>query len=215
MTEDLKHLIDRIHGEAVEKAEADAERIIANARATADRLLKDAESKAKARTDQAAAEAEDFTTRGREALEQAARDLVLSTGRRLENLLGEIVRPAVRETLDASFLRQLLPRLVIAYAERADSSQPISVLLAEDDQSRLTELFRNELNQSLSQGVELKIDDELTHGFRISMNGEHAFEDFSDEAITEALMYFLRPPLSEVVSRLSQQQDPDPEIESP
>jgi V/A-type H+-transporting ATPase subunit E len=54
-------------------------------------------------------------------------------------------------------------------------------------------------------GLELHVDNEILKGFRVSFADDHAYLDFTNEAIADSLTAFLRPKLAEIVSRVAKE----------
>ena len=100
--EDLQGLLEKINRDGVEKAEAEAKKIIDDARAKADALVKDAlaqSAQAKADAEKASAA---YAERAAETIRQAARDVVIgvkdSLTALLENLLAKDVEKALGDS---------------------------------------------------------------------------------------------------------------------
>ena len=75
MAEELKHLIEQIQKEGVEKADEQANTIISQAKEKAAKIVAEAEQKAYESLLKAKNESEAFAERSVKTLEQAARDL--------------------------------------------------------------------------------------------------------------------------------------------
>lgn len=202
MTEQLQALIERIHQEGVGKAEAEAEQIVARAREKAEALVREAEEKAAELRREAEAEAVSIEARGAVALEQSARDLLIRIKQSLENLLSRVVGSSVDEALSPTVVAQMLVKLSERYA---GAGQAIQALVSPDDQEEIIEYFKSRYQDHLGSGVEIKVDQELQKGFRVSLQQKHVYHDFSSEAIAEALTDFLQPQLAETVRKAAEE----------
>ena len=205
MAEELQHLIERLQQEAVATAEQQAARIVAQAKAQAARLVREAEERARAGLAQAEKDAEAYTERSRRTLEQAARDLLISVGQGVQNILADIVAEAVEQALKPAVLEQLLVRMVEAYAARQGEESRIEVLISPADQKELVRFFADQYRQRLVRGIELHVDNEIFKGFKVSFGDGSVYHDFTREAIAESLTNFLRPQLAEIVHRAARQ----------
>jgi V/A-type H+-transporting ATPase subunit E len=202
MTEQLQALIERIHQEGVGKAEAEAEQILTKARAKAETVVREAEEKAAALRKDAEQEAASAEARGAVALEQSARDLLIRIKQSLENLLSRVVGRSVDEALSPAVVSQMLVKLAERYA---GDGRTIEALVSPDDQEEIIEYFTNRYQDHLGSGVEIKVDEELQKGFRVSLMQKHVYHDFSSEAIAEALTDFLQPQLAETVRKAAEE----------
>ena len=56
----------------------------------------------------------------------------------------------------------------------------------------------------LRQGVRLQADRSLSHGFRVQLADQEIELDFTDEAVTAALMRFLAPKFRQLIGSASE-----------
>ncbi|HPF98662.1 MAG TPA: ATPase [Kiritimatiellia bacterium] len=203
MAEELQHLIDRIQKEAVQAAEDKAGHILSQAKEKAAAMVKDAEAKAKASLVKADKDAEAFTERSTKALEQAARDLLISVGQGVENILQDIVDESVDKALSLDVLKQMLVKMAEAYAQRQGDESRIELLIGEQDQKELIQFFADQYKAKMLHGVEVHVDSSVFKGFKVSFVDSHVYHDFTKEAIAESLVSFLRPQLAEIVHRVA------------
>lgn len=198
MAEELKGLLDRIHRDGVEKADSKASEIIANARKEAESIL--AESDAMARQTRIAAEKDAAVSveRGRKALEQAARDVILSVAGSLSRILDRVVTDEVKSSMDTASLQAMIIKVVETYAA-AGMSGGIEVLVAAGDRERLQNLVLSAFRKAVAQGVKVETNERLAGGFQLSVKDGKVCHDFSSEAIAESLCQLVRPRLAEIV----------------
>ena len=201
MAEELQHLIDRIRKEAIAEAEAEANHLVSQARDKAAQLVKEAEDQAKAHLAKAEKEVEVFVRRSKRTLEQAARDVLITVGQGIENILHDIVNETLDEALDADLIQQMLLKIAESYCARQEKESRIEYLISEADQNAIVRFFSEEYRKQLIQGVQIHTDNGILKGFRVSFKDEHVYHDFTRPAIAEALGQFLRQHLSEIVHR--------------
>ena len=209
MPEELQHLLDRIQTEAVDKAEQDSGKILSQAKDKAASIVADAELKAKERLVQADKEAEAFAARSTKTLEQAARDLLITVGQGVENILADIVDESADKALDVGTLQQMLVKMAEAYVARGGSETAIDVLLSEADQQQVAEYFKSSYRSALTDGMTLHSNNAILKGFQVTFKDGKVYHDFSREAISEALSALLRPQLSEIVHRVARESAED------
>ncbi len=202
MAEELQPLLDQIRKEGVEKAEAEAAEIIAQAKEKAARTVRDAETKAKELVAKAETDAEVFTRRSIATLEQSARDLLITVGQGIENIISEIVAESTQNALNIEVLEQMLVNMASSCAEKQGETR-IELLVSEADQKELVKFFAAKYTDKMIHGIELHVDNEILKGFKVSFADDHAYLDFTQEAIAEALTAFLRPKLAEIVGRVA------------
>ena len=201
MADELQHLIERIRKEAVEAGEKEAADLVAKAREKAAALVREAEEKARARREEAEKAAEQFAERARQTIAQASRDLLISVGQGVENIVGDLADAAARDALGPEALQQILVGMAEAYFARGGSDSRIEALCSPEDQQRLLQFFKGRYHQLLEKGLTLHADNRVFRGFKVSLAGGRVYHDFTQEAIAEALANFLRPHLAEIVTR--------------
>ena len=196
MAEELKHLIDQIQKEGVEKAEKEAQAIISKAKEKAAKLVREAEKKAAAAKKKAETEAEAFATRSVQTLKQAARDLLITVGQGCEKVVLEILNQEVKSAATGKFLE----KMILSVVEKSDSDLEITV--SEADKVALS-AYCVKLAKKSKTAIELKSDSEVLNGFKVAFKGSNAYLDFTGEALADALGAFLRPELAKVVSEVA------------
>ena len=199
MAEELQSLLERIQKDGVQKAEAEAARLLEQARLQADNLEREAQDRAKAIVAKAERESAAFFERSRRALQQAGRDVVLSVAQSLNDTLSVIVRRDVSEALDAETLKRMLARVVDAYCTHPGGNVRIDILVPPALQREITAFFMDRYAEQMRHGLEIRGDTTLHAGFRVSFSGGNMQHDFSSEAIADALSQLLRPELAQIV----------------
>ncbi len=200
MAEELQHLIDRIQKEALDQAEAKAADILAKAKAKAAALVSDAEGHAADILAKAEKDAQVFAERAEKTLEQSARDLLITVGQGVGNILDDIVAGSVAQALDASTVCEMLAHMAEQCVHLPHETR-LEILVSPEDQQQIVQYFAEQYRKKLVQGVEIHTDNEVLKGFKVSMRQNQVYLDFTDEAIAEAICEFLRPRLAKIVRR--------------
>jgi len=205
----VQKLIDRLRNDGVvagqkqtrlllEEAREKADKILADAKTEAERLIKEAQKKNAAEKVQ--------TT---EALRLAARN----TERELENGLrksfeSHVKRLVAKDVNDEQFLRQLLLAVVGSAAEKISSKQAVEVLLPEnvlqstpkgstavtdEGKAHLRNFVYSVTKDMLRDGVALQASAELNGGIKVKLIGEDVVFDFSENALSNLILKHLMP----------------------
>ncbi|MEI6892276.1 MAG: hypothetical protein V5783_08905 [Pontiella sp.] len=199
MAEELKHLIEQIQKEGVDKANIEANSIIAQAKEKAAKLVAEAESKAQITVKKAEAESASFAERSVKTLEQAARDLLITVGQGCEKVVTEVLGKEVDRALSGDMLGQLISAVVT----KGEIGAEVTVSAA--DQAELTALCAAVAKKS-GKTIALDADSEILSGFKVVFDGQNASLDYTGEAVAEALAAFLRPELAKTVSGIAREQ---------
>ncbi len=200
MTVELQHLIDRIQKEAVDAGARQAEEILAKARADADGIVKAAEARAREMVAKAEVDAKVFTDRSRQTLSQAARDLLISVGRSVEQVVGSLALRQTTASLTPDVIGQMLVKLAEGYAAKSGQETRVEVLLRAEDRDSVIAHLKKAYGDALVKGIQFTADDSISGGFRISLGEERVYHDFTTGTLAAALAALVRPQLAEIVA---------------
>jgi len=210
MSTELQPLIDRIYNEAVERGQQEADQMISKAKDKAAAIVQEAEERKRQILDQANQEAERYTQRSQATLEQAARDVLILVSQGIESILSELVAESVQESMDTDTIRKMLVTIAETCAAQSGETR-LEYLVGPRDHQALIESFASMYRQKMIKGVQLKIDESIEKGFKVSFREDHVYLDFTAEAVAEALNELLRPHLGEIVKRVATK---DPSLEA-
>ena len=185
MSEDLQSLLEKINREGVEKAKAEADRIVAEAKAKAAEILKSAnEEAAKAKAD-GEKSARDYADRAAETVRQAARDTVLKVESAVTAMLDRLLAKDVDRALaDEKTVSALVAEAVKGLAGPVEVSAP----------PKLAAALKAQLAGSGSFTVAM--DDTLGSGFSVKTEGGRVEHAFTGDVIAGELSKRLRPDLA-------------------
>jgi len=204
MAEQLQSLLEKIQSEGIEKAEASANEILEQAKQKAAGIIDEAEHKASDIIKKAEAEGENFATRGKSALEQSARDVVLSLTDTINESIQNFVNKVVSDNMDKSAsLETILAQVVEAYY-KGDESSDVTIFVKPKLKAEIEKYFIANYGEQLKKGLKIESDDSVIAGFTVSVDNGKVNHDFTNESITEAMAELLRPQIAEIVKSIKQ-----------
>ena len=185
MSEELQSLIEKINRDGVEKANAEAERIVAEAREQAAMIVKTAKDEAAKSAKAAKDESELSAERAKETLRQAARDAIISVEgavtRLLEKILAANVDDALSNPATAADIAGDAVKTLVGTGEIIAGPKIAAALKAE-----LTS----------KQNFTVVMDETLGSGFKVKMEGGRVEHDFTGATVAAELAKRLRPDLA-------------------
>jgi len=186
--EDLQSILEKINREGVEKADAEAKRIIDDAKAKAAAIVKEAEDAAAAAKSAAAAEAEASAKRGEETLRQAARDVAIS----VEKSVTAILEKLLAHDVDAALADEATAVAVAAEAIK-ELAGPGEVVCG----AKLAAAMKAQL---AAKGNFTVVTDEASgSGFSVRLDGGRVEHSFTGTTVTDELARRLRPELAKLL----------------
>ena len=191
----LQELIDQIKKDGVEAAEAQAAAILETAKAEAERIISDANAQADKIMADAKNENERIVKSGEDAIRQAGRNLLISFRESVAKELNAIIGENVSSVYSSGTLPQLIVKAVESWLSKSEATD-ISVILSGEDLTKLETALLTELKAKMLTGVTLKANDNFDGGFRIAVNGDGAYYDYSKDAVTDMLSNYLSPKIT-------------------
>lgn len=199
MTDQLQSLLLRLQQDGVDKGREQADELLTQARAEAARIVAAANAEAQQALERSKAEAARLEQRAQAAVKQAARDLLLSIGQRIEVLVGKLVGERVAEVMDGPTVVALLQRLIEAFVDRGRVNGGLDVVVGPELKRALTDTTLQHLRQRLEHGLTLHVGAGLGHGFQVRMGQGGVTHDLTEKAIAAAVAELVTPEIAQLV----------------
>ncbi len=200
MAEELQGLLDRIRKEGLDKAEAEARTVIEAAEKKAAKIKKAAETEAAKKREEAKEEAAKLEQRSVSAIEQAARDIVLSVGDAVQVAFEALVNQKISDSLAGEQFAKLVHTVIESYTQQENAGN-IDVLLSKKQQEEVASHLLKLMKEELRNGVTIQSSRGVISGFSIVLRDQGIEHDFRGETLTAAFLEILRPQLGEMVKK--------------
>jgi len=201
MAEQLESLLQKIHDEAVAKADAAAEERLRAAEQRAKEIERAAEQRAAAIIATAEQRAKQLQESGTLALQHAARDVLLYVRQAIMKYFAEIIKKTVPELVPLERVQEILVKLALEAQKQGRATEGVRVFVNEQDEKALVEFFITKFREQVKEGVELHPMKGLRAGFRLELKDKDVEYDFSDEVIVEMLSALVNPALEQILKR--------------
>ena len=186
--EDLQSLLEKINRDGVEKAEAEAKSILADAKAKANSIIESARAEAAAEKAGSEKAAADYAARAQETIRQAARDTVLKVEAALTALLERLLVKDVETALaDEATVTALVREAVKGIVGEAEVAAPAKLVPALKAQLAALGSITVVTDETLGTGVSVKTD------------GGRVESAFTADVIAAELAKRLRPDLAKLL----------------
>ena len=195
----LQELTDKIYSEGIQKANEEAEAIlatakkeaegiIANANAEADKTIKNAEKKSVELNRNMQAEMKLASSQALSALKQQVTGLITLN----------VVEPTMKEVFsDKKYLQDIILAVVKGWTKTGDFD--LSVILPSKAQKELEQFFKNSLAAESNKGVGVKFDNGLENGFKVGPKDGSYVISFTEEDFNNFFKAYLRPKTVELL----------------
>ena len=204
----VEELIDRLREEGVKAGRSEAERIVADAEARARWLIEQAQDEADNLVEKARSEARALTTSADDAMQVAARDMLLSLRERLTHRFAGEVRRLVGEQLgDTEFLKRLILEIAGEQTRAIEPETSVELLLpqkaleldelredpGELQEGELTSFVLGITDAMLRDGVAFRVAEEGHEGITARLVDDEICVEVTPEAVTTLLLEHLQP----------------------
>lgn len=197
MEVDLKGVIEKIKEEGVAAADREAAKIIQNAEKKSADIIASANKEKETIMADAAGEAAKLKENSEKAVKQAVRDSEIALRSRLEDLLKEVTREEVSKTMTPDVLKEIIIKLITLCRKEGDFD--VEVLLSAEDKKALDEALGTAFKEELKKGVTLKASPSIEKGFRIGEKNKKLYYDFTDDAVSETLNFYLNKKVKGII----------------
>ncbi len=192
MSEQLQGLLQRIQEEGVAKAREEAAKIVEEARAKADGLLKKAEAEAEAVVEAARKKSEELDRNTRSDLKMGAQQLVASLKQKITGLVlaGAVEAPVGKAFREADFIKALILETLKLWPDRG---QALDLALPAAVKKDFDGWFSKAVKGALSREVKINYSPAMKSGFTVAPAGGTYKISFTDEDFANLFKTFLRP----------------------
>lgn len=190
----LQEIINQIKKDGVEVAQNEAQSVIDDAKVKAEKIIQDAQNRADEILEKARLENECMVKSSEDAIRQAGRNLLISFREGVTREIKAVLRENVDVVYSSDSLSNIIVKVIESWAEKSDVEN-IEAILNNEDLSNLEEALVLAISERMIKGVTFKASDSFNGGFRISINEEGAYYDYSTETVVEMLSNYLSPKL--------------------
>ena len=196
MAQQIQDLVDSIQKEGIEKANKQAELIIAEANKKADDIIKSAKKEADKVLSDADKEIALRDQSAKASLTQAARDVQLSLKKALKKQINILLEEKVSSAFKTKdFVKLIKDVISLDFCDVKNTELQIS----EKDYEALAETLAKELGDKIKKGLEIKPVKTINVGFKLADKDGSGYFDFTDEATAKLLIPFLSPAIANIV----------------
>lgn len=199
MSDTLNTLIEKIQREGIEEAEAKARQIEAIARERARKIIEDATVKADTILSEAKQNLKKMQKSDELALAQASRNLLISLRQEINETLFKVIKEEISGALSDEMLCRIIEKLILEQSANPDTD--FMVILTPEELTSLGSFFVK-LQEQIKKGITLRQFRHFDRGFVISYDAGKSLFSFSDDALGEAVINYLKPRMAAIFREL-------------
>jgi V/A-type H+/Na+-transporting ATPase subunit E len=197
----LQELTEKIYQEGVNKANEEAEKILADAKNEARDLLAKAKKEAGNLIDNAAKESEELKKNSLNELQLSARQAISDLKQKVVSLIEtKTIKPETKEVFkDKDFTAEVIKTIVKNWQPESGEAVKLEVLLPASQQKDLESYFSKKAGDLLGKGLEVSFSEKVKGGFKIGPKDGGYQISFSDEDFENFFQAYMRPKLIDLL----------------
>jgi len=201
MENKLQELTQKLYNEGVNKANKEAEEIIANAKNEAEKIQNQAQKKANIIIEDANKKASDTKKNVESELALAAKQTIRTIKQKITDIVSSKAISSQTKAAfnDNDFVKELIKTVVNNWNPTKGEAIDLSVLLPEKQENEFEKYFNGKVSEELNAGLELAFSDNIKGGFKIGPADGSYKISFSEEDFEIFFKMYLRPKTIEIL----------------
>lgn len=194
----LNSLVKQVYDEGIEKANKEAQQIIAKAKRQSDELLKETEQRIAGMEALSANEVKRIRENLNSELKAVAQQTVNTIKDELAAVISNrIVSQGISEALNETTFLQKIILTVLQKWELADKDFQFELLLNKDEEQQLQDFFEQRIKKELATELEIVVENKIKSGFKIGVKNENYYVNFSGDEFENFFKRYLRTKTAE------------------
>ena len=195
----LKELTERLYGEGLEKGRTEADRLVAEAQATAAKIVADAKAEAAKIVKQAEDKAADTAKNSMTEISLAGKQALAKIKNEIADaIIAKSVNAGIAEVVvDAAFVKELL--LAVAAAWNGGAKVELKAMLPVALEAEFSKVFEASAKGLLAAGIEVGYSKDVRNGFKVGQKDGGFYIAFTDESFAALMQEYLREKVSKLL----------------
>jgi V/A-type H+-transporting ATPase subunit E len=201
MENKLQELTQKLYNEGVEKANVEAEKILADAKSEAEKLKQNAEKDAQKIITDAEQKSVEIKKNVDAELALASKQTIRTVKQQVtEMIVSKVIDEPVKKAFDdVKFVKEIIEAVVKNWDPKKNEAIDLSVLLPADLEKEFAQFFKAKSGKELNANLELSFSDSLKGGFKVGPADGSYKISFSEEDFENFFKSYLRPKTIEML----------------
>lgn len=201
MENKLQELTQKLYNEGVEKANVEAEKILAEAKSEAEKIKQHAEKDAEKIIAAAEQKSTEIKKNVDAELNLAAKQTIRTVKQQITDMIvSKIIDEPVKKAFDdEKFVKEIIETVVKNWDPKKGEAIDLSVLLPSDLEQEFTKFFAAKSGKELNANLELSFSDSIKGGFKVGPADGAYKISFSEEDFENFFKSYLRPKTIEML----------------
>jgi len=201
MEKKLQELTQKLYNEGVEKANTEADKILAEAKSEAEKIKQDAQKEAKKIIADAEQKTAEIKKNVDSELNLAANQSVREVKQKITDMIvSKVINEPVKKAFnDEKFVKEIIETVVKNWNPQKNESIDLAVLLPADMEKEFNQFFTAKSGKELNASLELSFSESIKGGFKIGPSDGSYKISFTEEDFENFFKSYLRPKTVEML----------------
>lgn len=200
MENKIRQLTDKLYEEGLQKGKTESDKLIFEAKATAEKIISDAQKKGDEIIIMAQKKSDEVSKTTLKDVKIASQRVISDSMQSIKEMLSEV---AMEQELKNVFNNnEFVSKLIITIVDnwsKQDPNSSISIAVPESAKPELDKFITAKTFENLKKELEIKPDNKVVNGFRITSDKTGFYVSFTDEQFNNFFKGYLRDKVSEIV----------------
>lgn len=194
MENKLQELTQKLYTVGVEKAQIEADKIIADAQTKANQIIKNANVEAETIIANAKTESAELKKKTESELKLSSKQVIATVKNQVTNLVvQDLLSKDIEKALgDNDFIKTVIELMVKKWQPDEAESIDLQIILPQDKKDNFNKYIKEKINQLLAKGLTVSFEDNFKSGFKIAPKDNSYIINFTREDFDNFFKTYLR-----------------------
>lgn len=194
MENKLQELTQKLYTTGVEKAQKEAEIIIADAQKKANEIILNAKNEADSIIRKAKNESDEFKTKIESELKLSSKQVIATVKNQVTNLVvQDMLKKEIETGLgDNDFIKNLIELMVKKWQPDDAESTDLQIIMPQKEKENFNKYIKEKISHLLKKGLEVNFEDNFKSGFKIAPKDNSYIINFTNEDFDNFFRTYLK-----------------------
>jgi V/A-type H+-transporting ATPase subunit E len=194
MENKLQELTQKLYTTGIEKAQKEAEIIIAEAQKKADKIIVDANAEAVSIINNTKKESAELQLKIESELKLSSKQVISSIKNQITNLVTQdLIKNDIDKSLnDNDFIKSIIELMVKKWQPDDAESTDLHIILPDKEKENFNKYIKEKISHLMKKGLEVNFEDSFKSGFKIAPKDNSYIINFTNEDFDNFFKTYLK-----------------------
>ncbi len=194
MENKLQELTQKLYTTGVEKAQKEAEIILAETQKKADEIILKANNEASSIISKAKKDSDELKTKIESELKLSSKQVIATVKNQVTNLIvQDMLTKDIEESLnDNDFIKNIIELMVKKWQPDDAESTNLQIILPQKEKDNFNKYIKEKISHLLKKGLEINFEDNFKSGFKIAPKDNSYIINFAQEDFDNFFKSYLK-----------------------